>query len=54
MAQSQPLPGVGRIAEQDDIAPAGEVVTEEHVRTYQASVEKTHSDLGLPTDNLWG
>lgn len=53
MSEEQ-LPGVGRIAEQDDIAPEGEVVTAEHVRNYQASVEKTHRELGLPTDKLWG
>ncbi|WP_394622341.1 hypothetical protein JNUCC0626_50260 (plasmid) [Lentzea sp. JNUCC 0626] len=54
MAESKPLRGVGRIAEQDDIAPEGEVVTEQHVRDYQASVEEAHKAVGLPTDNLWG
>lgn len=48
------LPGVGRIAERDDIAPEGTIITEQHVLDYRASVEQTHRDLGLPTDNLWG
>lgn len=48
------LPGVGRIAERDDIAPEGTVITEQHVLEYRARVEETHRSLGLPTDNLWG
>lgn len=42
------LPGVGRIAEQDDIAPEGTVITEEHVLNYRASVDEVTASLGLP------
>ena len=51
---AQQLPGVGTIAGPDDVAPEGEVITEEHVRAYRARVEEAHRNLGLPTDNLWG
>ncbi|AHJ58559.1 hypothetical protein [Amycolatopsis keratiniphila] len=50
---NKPLKGVGKIAEKDDIAPEGEVITEQHIRDYRASVEETHRRMGLPTDNLW-
>jgi hypothetical protein len=48
-----PLPGVGRIAERDDIAPEGEVITEQDVLAYRADVEAARRRLGLPTENLW-
>ena len=50
----QQLPDVGKIAGPDDVAPEGEVITEQHVLDYRAKVEETHRRLGLPTDNLWG
>lgn len=50
----QQLPDVGKIAGPDDVAPEGEVITEEHVLAYRARVEQNYRDLGLPTDNLWG
>ena len=50
---SEPLPGVGQIAGPDDVAPEGEIITEQHVRDYRARVEAAHRSLGLPTDNLW-
>lgn len=52
--EKKSLPGVGRIAEADDIAPKGTKITEQHVREYRAAVEQTHKNMGLPTDNLWG
>lgn len=47
------LPGVGRIAERDDIAPEGTVITEAHVLAYRAQVEDTRRALGLPIGHLW-
>lgn len=42
------LPGVGRIADVDDIAPQGTVITEQHVKDHQDSVNAAHQALGLP------
>lgn len=43
---------VGQIADQDDIAPAGTVITEAHIAAYEAEVKQAHENLGLDTDNL--
>jgi hypothetical protein len=43
---------VGQIAEQDDIAPAGKVITQADVDAHEAAVKQAHENLGLDTDNL--
>jgi hypothetical protein len=42
------LPGVGRIAEKDDIAPEGTVITRQHVIDYQNRCNAAAARLGLP------
>jgi hypothetical protein len=48
------LPGIGRIAERDDIAPEGTRITEQHVRDYQdrvnAAYQDARQDAPFPTD----
>ncbi|MFC9250633.1 hypothetical protein [Amycolatopsis thailandensis] len=41
------LRGEGRIADRDDIAPQGEVVTREHILAYRASVEQANKPFGV-------
>lgn len=42
------LPRVGEIAERDDIAPEGTVITRQHVIDYQNRVNAAHKAAGLP------
>jgi hypothetical protein len=53
MSNGSNLPQVGTIAGPDDIAPEGEVITEQHVLAYRASVEAAHHAAGMPTADLW-
>jgi hypothetical protein len=54
MTEQQPkkLRGEGRIADRDDIAPEGEVVTRKHILEYRRSVEEANKPFGVtPTWN---